>query len=361
MKKLLALALALVMVLGVCCAANAESTSYVSWYTFADVFLSSVRSSLDEALTAKGITFVDQDANATQQTQTDQIATAIASNASLLIINQVESGTAGIGQNIVDTVKAANIPLIFFNRAVATDDAEAAQIIKSYDKCVFVGTRQIDAGIMQGQLIGQYVVDHYDEIDLNKDGVISYVMFKGDEANPEAIMRTQYGVEDADKIITAAGKPALSFYDPANTNKYLVDQNGTWSNGASFEYMQTILAQYNEANNNMVELIICNNDDMAFGAVNALTNAGYNTGVEGAKVIPVFGVDATDVAKELINAGRMTGTIKQDNVGMADAIATIAANMLAGKDMFDGLNTAYTVEDGWKVVIPYAIYTGEAK
>ena len=90
MKKLLALALALVMVLGVCCAANAEGTSYVSWYTFADVYLSSVRAALDEALTAKGVAFVDQDANATQQTQTDQIATAIASNASLLIINQAD-------------------------------------------------------------------------------------------------------------------------------------------------------------------------------------------------------------------------------------------------------------------------------
>ena len=99
--------------------------------------------------------------------------------------------------------------------------------------------------------------------------------------------------------------------------------------------MQTILAQYNEANNNMVEVVICNNDDMALGAINALVNAGYNLpGGEGCTVIPVFGVDATDAAKELIANKQMTGSIKQDAEGMADAVATITANLIAGKDKF---------------------------
>lgn len=353
MKKLLSILIALTMLLGISGAALAANESYVFWYTFADVYLSSVRAALDSALEGASIAYVDNDANATQATQTDQITTAIASGASLLVVNVCETGADGIAQNIVDSAKAASIPLIFFNRSVSPD------VVKSYDKCVFVGTNYEEAGIMQGQMIGQYVVDNFDALDLNGDGVISYVMFKGDESNQEAIARTKYGVEDADKIITAAGKPALSFYDAGNANKYLVDQNGTWSNQASFDYMQTILAQYNEANGNMVELVIANNDDMALGAVNALQNAGYNKPAEGTKVIPVFGVDATDTAKELIKNGFMTGTIKQDAIGMADAIKTIAANLIGGKEMFDGLNEAYAVEDGWKVAIPYAVYTGE--
>ncbi len=355
MKKILSLALALAMLLTFGVSASAENDTYVFWYTFSDVYLSSVRSALDDALSAKGLNFVDQDANATQQTQTDQISTAIASGASLLAVNICETGADGIAQNVVDNAKAAGIPLVFFNRSVS----EA--VVTSYDKCVFVGTNYEQAGIMQGKMIGQYVVDNYDAIDLNGDGVISYVMFKGDESNQEAIARTKYGVEDANTVLTAAGKPELAFYDESNDNKYLVDQNGTWSNQASFEYMQTILAQYNEANGNMVELVICNNDDMALGAVNALTNAGYNTGVEGDKVIPVFGVDATDTAKELIATGRMTGTIKQDAVGMADAIATIATNIIAGEDKFANLNESYEIVDNWKVNIPYAVYTGEAE
>ena len=109
----------------------------------------------------------------------------------------------------------------------------------------------------------------------------------------------------------------------------------------------------------MVELVICNNDDMAYGAVMALQNVGYNHG-EGTTAIPVFGVDATDVAKDLINNGYMVGTIKQDNVGMADAVATITANLIAGKEnKFEGLNENYVIVDNWFVQIPYAVYTGE--
>ena len=68
--------------------------------------------------------------------------------------------------------------------------------------------------------------------------MISYVMFKGDEANQEAIARTKYGVEDANTILTAAGKPALKFYDESNDKQYLVDQNGTWSRQVALDYMQ---------------------------------------------------------------------------------------------------------------------------
>ncbi|MCE5343547.1 MAG: substrate-binding domain-containing protein, partial [Eubacteriales bacterium] len=214
-----------------------------------------------------------------------------------------------------------------------------------------------EAGIMQGKMIGNYLVANYDKYDLNGDGVISYVMFKGDEANQEAIARTKYGVEDANTILVAAGKPALKFYDDSNDKQYLVDQNGTWSRQVALDYMQTILSQYSEANKNMVELVIANNDEMAIGAVTALQAAGYNDGT--GTTIPVFGVDATEDAKTIIATGAMAGTIKQDAVGMADAIATISANMIAGTDTFAGLNPAYVIEDNWKVAIPYAEYTGE--
>ena len=359
MKKLIALALALALCLTMVIGVASADEAVVSWYTFGDVYLTSVRTALDAAFAEKGVNVTDKDSNANQQTQTDDINTALVTGANAIVINLVESGAIGTAENLLNTVAAQGVPAVFFNRAVSTDDAEAKALFDSYEKSVFIGTKFEEAGMMQGTMIGEYVLEHYDEIDLNGDGVISYVMFKGDEANQEAILRTKYGVENADAVLTAAGKPALQYYDAAATTKYLVDMNGTWSNTASFEYMSTILAQYNEANGNMVELVICNNDDMALGAINALTNVGYNTGVEGDKVIPVFGVDATDAAKELIAAGRMTGTIKQDAVGMADAVATITANLIAGKDKFDGLNEHYNVIDGWMVTIPYAVYTGE--
>ena len=356
-SKMLAGALGLSMLCGV---AAAEGETYVSWYTFGDVYLSSVRTALDAAMEAKGLTVVDKDSNANQQTQTDDINTALVTGANAVVVNLVESGAIGTAETLMNAIKEKDVPAVFFNRAVSTDNNEAAELFKGYEKSAFIGTDFTQAGIMQGKMIGEYVLEHFDEIDLNHDGKISYVMFKGDEANQEAIARTKYGVECADEVLTAAGKPALEFYDASNANKYLVDLNGTWSNTASFDYMQTILAQYNEANGNMVELVICNNDDMALGAINALVNAGYNLpGGEGCTVIPVFGVDATDAAKELIANKQMTGSIKQDAEGMADAVATITANLIEGKDKFEGLNENYEVVDGWTVNIPYSVYTGE--
>ena len=91
-----------------------------------------------------------------------------------------------------------------------------------------------------------------------------------------------------------------------------------WSSAAATNYLSTALAQYSEANGNMIELVIANNDEMALGAISALQAAGYNTG--SGKVIPVFGVDATDAAKNAIANGSMIGTIKQDADGMANVL-----------------------------------------
>ena len=186
-------------------------------------------------------------------------------------------------------------------------------------------------------------------------------MFMGDASNVEAIYRTQYGVEDCDAVLAEAGKPALEYFDSANTNKYQLDMNGAWSAQAAQEYMQTNLSQYSEANGNMIELIICNNDNMAEGCIAALQAAGYNNG-EGTTTIPVFGVDATDSAKALIAAGSMTGTIKQDADGMAECIALLAGNVASGSDLLAGTDS-YTKDEANgldnKIFIPYQEYTGE--
>ncbi|MDY3780674.1 MAG: galactose ABC transporter substrate-binding protein [Candidatus Faecousia sp.] len=355
MKKFIAMVLVLAMALTlVACGGSGSSKKdgevAVFWYTFGDTYLSSVRAALNTALTNAGVKYQDYDANGSQTTQTEQIQTAITKGASVLVVNIVDASSDDATQAIVDMAKNANTPLVFFNRSVSEE------IVSAYDKAAYVGTDYTQAGHMQGKMIGDYLVANYDTIDLNGDGVISYVMFKGQEGNMEADARTQYGVEDADAVLTAAGKPALSFYDANNASKYLVDQNGAWSAAQGQDYMQTILAQYSEANSNMVELVIANNDDMALGAIAALQAAGYNNGT--GKTIPVFGVDATDAAKEKIADKSMTGTIKQDAVGMAEAISTITQNLASGKATFDGIDSANVVGT-WRVNIPYSSYTGE--
>lgn len=379
MKKVIALALALVMALGlVACgsaapatettaaaaegdavvettaaaaeAAGVDGEASIFWYTFGDTYLSSVRSAMNAAWDAAGIKYHDYDANNSQTTQTEQIQTAITKGTSVLVVNIVDASSDDATQAIVDMAKNADIPLVFFNRSVSEE------IVSAYDKAAYVGTDYTQAGHMQGEMIGTYVLENYETLDLNGDGEISYVMFKGQEGNMEADARTQYGVEDADKVLTEAGKPALVFYDDANPSKYLLDANGAWSAEQGQNLMQTLLSKYSEDNGNMVELVIANNDDMGLGAISALQNAGYNK--EGGKYIPVFGVDATDAAKEAIAAGSMTGTIKQDAEGMANAVVTISKNLATGADKFDTIDAANVVGT-WRVNIPYSAYTGE--
>ena len=332
--------------------AAVEGDVSVFYYTYGDTYISSVRTALDASLEAAGIPYQDYDSNNSQTTQTEQVTTAIAKGTSLLVVNLVDSGSDDAAKNIIEQASAQNIPVIFFNRSVSEE------VVSGYDKCVFVGTDYEMAGHMQGEMIGEYLMANFEEVDLNGDGQISYVMFKGQEGNAEAIARTQFGVEDADAILTAGGKPALSFYDSSNENKYLVDQDGAWSAAAANNYIQTILSQYSEANGNMVELVIANNDEMAIGSVTALQNAGYNLEDGSATVIPVFGVDATDAAKEAIGKGTMTGTIKQDADGMANTIAQISSNFLGGADTFTDV-APENVVGTWRVNIPYATYTGE--
>ena len=336
----------------------------VFYYTYSDAYISSVRTALDEKLEGLGVDFQDYDGNSSQTTQNEQIDTAIQTGTNLLIVNIVTSGSDDASTQIIDKAKAADVPVIFFNRAIESEDTakkEEGKIIKSYDKCAFVGTDAPEAGHLQGEMIGDYVVENFDKMDLNKDGKISYAMFMGQLGNPEAIYRTQFAVEDANKKLEAANKPALEYFDASNKDKYQVDQDGNWSTAAANNYMTTNLSQYNEANKNMIELIICNNDGMAEGAIAALNDKGWNTG-DPEKTIPVFGVDATDAAKKLIADGKMVGTIKQDAEGMAQCITDLTKNVSEGKDMMDGTDSYNKSEKvDTKIYIPYGKYTGEGK
>ncbi|MCD8085009.1 MAG: galactose ABC transporter substrate-binding protein [Clostridiales bacterium] len=339
----------------------------IFWYSFSDTFLSTVRASLNDLLDEAGITYTDYDGNGSQTTQNESITTALTNGCNLLLVNLVESGSEDAAQSIIEEAASYGVNVIFYNRTIEADGNEGA-LLNAYDNVGFLGTDAPEAGHIQGQMIGEYLVANYDSLDLNGDGVISYAMMKGQEGNAEAIYRTQYGVEDANAVLVEAGYPELEYFDSSNTALYQVDANGAWSSSAATEFMQTNLSQYSEANGNMIELVICNNDDMAAGVVTALQAAGYNNG-EGTTTIPVFGVDATDTAKELIANGYMTGTVSQSNTGyayglkfMIDQLASGATPTEAAAALAEDTSdyTFTLAEDiACKVYMAYSSYTGE--
>lgn len=333
------------------CSGNQNADVHVFYYSYSDTYISSVRTALDKQLENAGISYQDYDGNGSQTTQTEQIRTAVTKGAKAILVNIVNTGSDDAANEIAMLAKNAGVPLIFFNREVSDD------VIKAYDNCAFVGTRAEEAGILQGELIGEYLLANWKAYDLNGDGEISYVLFKGEEGNNEAIFRTKYSVEEANKKLADAGKKPLKFYDAGNKNGYLVDKNGQWSATAANEYMTTALTEYNAANKNMIELVICNNDGMAEGAISALNAVGYNTGGS-APTIPVFGVDATDAAKNLIANKQMSGTIKQDAAGMASALLHLTQNALAERDLMTDTGDFTVDQNVRKVRIHYEKYVG---
>ena len=359
MKRMLSILLAGCMMFStaVCCSAaesEAEAEEVqgnkmaVFYYTYEDTYISSVKDFMDKALDTAGVTYEDYDGANDQATQDEQIDQAIEAGATTLIVNLVDSASDDAARSVIAKAEAADIPIIFFNRSISEE------VATSYNKCVYVGTDNEQAGHLQGELIGNYLVNHYKSVDLNGDGIISYVMFKGQEGNVESDSRTELAQADADAILNQAAQPSMVFYDKENTDKYLLDESGSWSKDFAVEAMTKVLEEYSEENGNMVEVVIANNDEMALGAISALQEAGYNK--EGGKTIPVFGVDATVEAQASIIAGTMTGTVKQDAEGMAKAIINIAFNIKNGANTFASVDQVGTVVGSWRINIPYSEY-----
>lgn len=347
-----------------------EANVAVFYYNYSDAFIASVRAELDAVLDSAGITYQDYDSNGSQATQNEYISTALSNGANILVVNLVDTGSMDAANAIIEQAAAVGAQVVFFNRAVEADGQEGT-VLNAHENVAFVGTDAPEAGHLQGQMIGEYLTENFDAVDLNGDGKISYAMFMGQVGNVEAIYRTQYSVEDANALLAENGHgtaddPALVYFDASNTDMYQADQAGNWSAQAAMEYMQTNLSQYNEANGNMIEVVICNNDNMAEGSIAALQAAGYNNG-EGTTTIPVFGVDATDSAKALIADGYMTGTVEQSATGMANALLGMVQNLSAGSSMDDSVSDVVATDTELysvatdipnKLYVAYSAYTG---
>ena len=170
-------------------------------YSGASTYVSLLKSEFDNLFAKKGIKNVDYDANNSETVQTEQITTAISKGTDALLVGICDSNSASITRNICEKAASADIPIVFYNKP------PLEQTLLEFEKTMFVGTDPDEAGHMQGQMVGKYLLEHYDETDLNHDGVISYVMFKGEAGNAESEGRTKYAVQDANEVLTQAGNP----------------------------------------------------------------------------------------------------------------------------------------------------------
>ena len=86
-----------------------------------------------------------------------------------------------------------------------------------------------------------------------------------------------------------------------------------WDQTTAQQDVANALAQYGEK----IEVVFCNNDAMALGALQSLQQAGRTVG----KDVYLVGVDALSEAVQNVVDGNMTGTVLNDDVGQATAAA----------------------------------------
>lgn len=305
------------------------STLGVSFYQYADTYISSVRQALEEVAGGDGsVEMLLNDAQGDQATQNDQLDVLTEQGVGALAVNIVDVGAV---QTVLDKAQESDLPIIFFNRE------PDQSILQGYENARFVGTTPEEAGILQGEMAAE-MWEANPDWDKNGDGVMNYVMLTGDAENPEAIARTEYSVSTVEEM-------------GIETNE-LGQQVANWNADQAYTAVSAWISREGEN----IEMIFSNNDSMASGAISALQSAGFNDG--SGPSIPIFGVDATDEAKQLIADGYMTGTIEQDAQGMAEAIYALSKNALEGNDFLEGTDYEYD-DTGISVRIPYQKYSGE--
>ena len=102
------------------------------------------------------------------------------------------------------------------------------------------------------------------------------------------------------------------------------DQVGNWQQDQAQQIVANALGQYGDE----VEVVFCNNDAMALGALQAIQSAGRTVGND----IYLVGVDALSEALEDVVAGTMTGTVFNDHFSQSHSAADAAINYLTGAE-----------------------------
>ncbi|MBR0038802.1 MAG: substrate-binding domain-containing protein, partial [Lachnospiraceae bacterium] len=274
MKKLLSALLAMVMVLSlVACGQKAATTTAteaaaagtktvkvgVCIYKFDDAFMTLYRNELEKYLKSKSNDQVKyevtiMDGKNDQAEQTNQIDNFIVQGYDVLILNLVQSSGAA---TIMQKCKDAKIPVVFINREPSESDMSSNNTGDYAGKFTYVGADARQSGKFQGELIA----DLPNKGDINGDGKLQYVMIEGDPENVDAKYRTEFSISQYKE------KAGLEV-------DQLLDQVGMWDRAKGQQIAQDALTQFG----NQIEVIFCNNDDMALGAKASIEAAGRKVG-----------------------------------------------------------------------------------
>ena len=270
----------------------------VSLYRADDTFINNLRSMMEEKAKEyereKGIkvTLDIQDAKGNQNTQNSQVERFIALECDVLCINPVDRMEAS---GMIDNAMTAGVPVVFFNRQPVEED------MNRWDQLYYVGVDARETAILQGEMLVDLYAKQPEAVDLNGDGVVSYVMLEGETSHQDSLIRTEWSVQ----TLKDGGVPI----------EKITGGIANWERSQASALMEQWLAEYPDT----IDLVISNNDDMALGAIDAMERAQV-TGVN------VIGIDGTTQGLEALKNGSLLGTVSANKELYASAIVELAAS-----------------------------------
>lgn len=279
----------------------------VSLYIEDDAFVNSIVSEMQtqavlyEQYTGKNVMVNVSCADGSQREQNKQIEQYIALQYDVICVNLVDRTNAA---PVIDQVKNANIPLVFFNREPVKED------IFRQEDIYYVGTDAKETAKQQGQVVAELYQQYPEIMDKNQDGVLQYVMLEGEMGHQDTALRCEYVLETLKE--TGIRLEKLD----ADTADWL------------YSPAEAITEEWAKTFGNDIELVLSNNDEMALGAAHALQAAQISAAI--------FGIDATPAGKEAVQKGEMWATVdcnaEQQGKTLLDMATALATDKLTEKD-----------------------------
>ena len=238
-------------------------------------FVTLVEGAKDKA-NSLGVSIQVTDAGDDAAKQTTDIETLVSSGISVLIVNPVDSDAVA---GAVRSAIAKGVRVISVDRVVNGVDIDCA-----------IASDNVAGAAMATQ----YIVD---------------------TLGAGAVVAELQGVTGA----SAAIDRSAGFHQVADAQlKVVASQTANFDRSQGMSVMENMLQ-----GNGDIQAVFAANDEMALGALEAISGAGKN--------ILVVGFDATDDAIEAVKAGRMGGTVAQQPELLGATAVENAVNLMDGK------------------------------
>ena len=301
----------------------------VIWRAFDDQFQSGFRIIMEgQAEELGGITLDMQDAANDVSTANNKLDAALTKGTDVVAICAPDREST---ETMAQKCDADGVPAVFFNMEPMESTME------SYDNIWYVGAEAAQSGEMCAQALINYWNENTEIADKNGDGVLQLVILQGEIGQQDVQLRTQ-AYEDT---LKAQG---IDY-------EILAMDTANWDQAQALDKMNAWITAYGIDG---IEGVLCNNDSMAMGAVQACINNGYNSG-DPEKFVPIVGIDANIDALEAMKAGSLLGTVLNDRQNQSIAIINVIKAVNAGQEITEDVVGVDCTVDGKYIWVPYVI------